>query len=118
MLSCSCRRRERSPPTASGPPGSAPRSPGFVVHASTLAGIERDDLKRTLVASRTASVIRLDGRPYATRSEPLGSEVFAVLQRPLTEVLRPYDRLVAGLLVVVGTGLAVVLTGALWFRPK
>ena len=91
---------------------------GFVVHASTLAGIERDDLKRTLVASRTAGVIRLDGRPYATRAEPLGSEVFVVLQRPLTEVLRPYDRLVAGLLVVVGTGLAVVLTGALWLRPK
>ena len=91
---------------------------GFVVHASTLAGVERDDLKRALAASRTAVVIRLDGQPYATRAEPLGSEVFVVLQRPLTEVLRPYDRLVAGLLVVVGAGLAVVLTGAFWLRRK
>jgi hypothetical protein len=34
---------------------------GFVVHASTLAGVERDDLKRSLAASRTAVVIRADG---------------------------------------------------------
>jgi hypothetical protein len=47
---------------------------------------------------------------------PLGSEVFVVLERLLTEALRPHDRLVAGLLVVVG--LAVVPTGALWLRPK
>jgi len=64
---------------------------GFVVHASTLAGVERDDLKRTLAASRTTVVIRLDGQPYALRAEPLGSGVVVVLQRPLTEVLRPYE---------------------------
>ena len=34
---------------------------GFVVHASTLACVERDDLKRALAASRTAVVIRADG---------------------------------------------------------
>ena len=91
---------------------------GFIVHASTLEGAERDGLRRTLAASLTAGVIQLGGRPYATRAEPIGSEVFVVLQRPLTEVLRPYDRLVAVLLVVVVAGLAVVLTGAIWARPK
>ena len=91
---------------------------GFVVHASTLEGVMRDDLGRAFAAWRTAGVVRLGGRPYATRAEPLGSEVFVVLQRPLTEVLGPYDRPVAGLLVVAGAGLAVVLTGAIWLRPK
>ena len=91
---------------------------GFVVHASTLQGVERDDLGRTLAASRTAGVIQLGGLPYATRAEPVGGEVLVVLQRPLTGVLRPYDRLVAVLLVVVGAGLALVLTGAIWLRPK
>ena len=66
----------------------------------------------------TAGVIQVGGRPYATRADPIGSEVLVVLQQPLTEVLRPYDRLVAGLLVVVGASLAVVLTGAIWLRPK
>jgi hypothetical protein len=41
-----------------------------------------------------------------------------VLQRPLAEGLRPYDRLVAVLLIVVGAGLALALIGAFWFSPK
>lgn len=91
---------------------------GFVVHASTLESAERDDLGRTLTASRPAGVIQLGGQPYATYAEPVGSEVLVVLQRPLAEVLRPYDRLVPILLVAVGAGLALVLTGVIWFRPK
>jgi len=52
-------------PTCGGAPGfklgSSRVDSGFVVHASTLAGVERDDLKRAVAASRTAVVIRADG---------------------------------------------------------
>ena len=41
-----------------------------------------------------------------------------VLQWPLAEGLRPYDRLVAVLLIVVAAGLALALIGAFWFSPK
>ena len=65
-----------------------------------------------------AGTIQLDGQPYATRTEPVGNEVLAVLQRPLAEALRPYNRLVAILLIVVGAGLGLVLIGAFWLSPK
>ena len=91
---------------------------GFVVHASTLEGAQRDDLGRALAASGMAGTIQLDGQPYATRTEPVGNEVLTVLQRPLAEGLRPYDRLVAILLIVVGAGLGLVLIGAFWLSPK
>jgi Double sensory domain of two-component sensor kinase len=91
---------------------------GFVVHASTLEGAQRDDLRRTLAASRMANVIELGGQAYATRTEPVGNEVLAVLQRPLAEGLRPYDRLVAVLLIAVGAGLVLALIGVFWLSPK
>jgi adenylate cyclase len=84
-----------------------------VVHASTLAGPERDALAQGLAAGRRAGVIDLGGDEHLLRSEPVGHDVVAVLQRPLAEALAPYDRLRLILVGVGVAGLVLALLGAL-----
>jgi class 3 adenylate cyclase len=85
----------------------------FVVHASTLEGDERDELRRGLAGARKAGVIHLGGRPHVIRAEPVSDEVLVVLQRPLAEALQPYDRLFVILFSVGGAGLLLALAGAI-----
>ena len=83
-----------------------------VVHASTLDAADRTALARQLPVSRTASVIDLGAGEQLVRVEPLGHDVVVVLQRPLAEALRPYDRLLPILLTVAAAGLLLALLGA------
>jgi adenylate cyclase len=85
----------------------------FVVHASTLDGDERVELRRGLAVARTTGVIRLGGRPHVIRAEPVSDEVLVVLQRPLAEALHAYDRLFIILFAVGGAGLLLALAGAI-----
>jgi class 3 adenylate cyclase len=84
----------------------------FVLHASTLDGDDRDELRRGVAGALTAGVIQLAGRPHVIRAEPVSDEVLVVLQRPLAEALRPYDRLFIILFAVGGAGLLLALAGA------
>ena len=86
---------------------------GFVVHASTLEGAERDDLRRGVVGSLTDEVIQIGGHPHASHAEPIGDEVLVVVQRPLAETLQPYSRLVVILFAAGGAGLLLALAGTL-----
>ena len=83
-----------------------------IVHASTLAGPERETLEQELTAGRGAGVIDLGGDEHLLRSEPVGHDVVAVLQRPLAEALAPYDRLRFILVAVGMAGVVLALLGA------
>ena len=66
----------------------------LVVHASTLGGADRDELRRGLARARETGVIQLGGDLLA-------------------EALRAYDRLFVVLLAVGGAGLLLALAGAI-----
>jgi adenylate cyclase len=83
-----------------------------IVHASTLAGPERETLEQELTAGRGTGVIDLGGDEHLLRSEPVGHDVVAVLQRPLAEALAPYDRLRLILVAVGVAGVVLALLGA------
>ena len=88
------------------------QSSGFVVDASTLDAADRIELQHGLEAARAAGVIRLRGYEHILRTEQIAADVLVVLQRPLEEALRPFDRLLGALLAVGGAGLVLALLGA------
>lgn len=91
---------------------------GFVVHASTLEGAERDDLRRGVVGSLSDEVIQIGGHPHAIHAEPIGDEILVVVQRPLAEALQPSNRLVVILFAAGGAGLLLALAGTLSLKSK
>jgi class 3 adenylate cyclase len=84
----------------------------ITVHASTLAAADRDALVRQLPVGRNAGLLELGGGEQLVRIEPVGQNVVVVLQRPLTEALAPYDRLLLILLLVAVAGVLLALLGA------
>jgi class 3 adenylate cyclase len=87
--------------------------PGFTLHASTLDGIDRNDLQRGFTSARTAGSIELRGEPHVMRTEPIGDEILVVLQRPLAEAIAPWASLFWTLLAVGAAGLILALLGAI-----
>jgi class 3 adenylate cyclase len=82
------------------------------VHASTLAGPDREALARHAPAGRGAGALTLADGEHVLGVEPVGQDVVVVLQRPLADALAPYERLLLVLLVVAATGVALALLGA------